>query len=81
MTPDERLAQLDDALKQIFGCYTRYLNQVFEAHGTTATTEQKIALAEKVLKVGPLGIAAHQYECLRREELGRPLEGRGSQSS
>lgn len=72
MTPEERLAQLEDALKEGFGCYTRYLNQVWETHGTTATTEQRVAVAEQVLAVGPLGIAAHQYECLRRDSLGRP---------
>lgn len=74
MTPEERLAQLEERLGNIFGCKTRFLNDLFEFeqnHGT-ATTEQKIVLAEKVLAVGPLGIAAHQFECLRRDNLGRP---------
>jgi hypothetical protein len=74
MTPEEQLGQLEERIGEIFGCTTRYANDVYEFeqnHGA-ATTEQKIGLAEKVLAVGPLGIAAHQYECLRRDRLGRP---------
>jgi hypothetical protein len=74
MNSEVRLAQLEDALKQVFGCYTRFLNDVWEQHGTTATFEERVAVAEKVLAIGPLGIAAHQYECLRRDDLGRPKE-------
>lgn len=72
MTPEEHLAQLEVALKHVFGCYTRYRNQVCEQHGEAATTEERTAVAQKVLAVRPLGIAAHQYECLRRDSLGRP---------
>lgn len=72
MTPEQRLAELEQQLRNQFGCYTRYLNNVFEAHGKAPTTEERIAVAEQVLAVGPLGIAAHQFECLRRDNLGRP---------
>jgi len=72
MTPEQRLAEFEQALRSKFGCWTRYQNDLYEQHGTTATIEQRIAVAEKVLQVGSLGIAAHQFECLRRDSLGRP---------
>lgn len=73
-TPEQRLAQLEAKLGDIFGCTTRYLNDVFEFeqnHGT-ATTEQKTALAEKVLREGGRGVAGHMHEENRRKRLGRP---------
>lgn len=72
MTPE--LEQLETRLKTVFGCWTRYQNNVFENHGTTATTEQKIELAKKVLQAGNLGVAAHQFEANRRDRLGRPKD-------
>lgn len=67
MTPEQLLAELEQALKQEFGCYTRYLNDVFEQHGTTATIDQKIAIGEIVLRAGNLGVAAHMLESQRKQ--------------
>jgi hypothetical protein len=74
MTPEERLAQLEERIGEIFGCTTRFLNDVFDFeqnHGT-ATTEEKIALAEAVLREGGRGVAGHIHEENRRKRLGRP---------
>ncbi len=71
MTPEERLAQLEQELSNHFGCTTRYRNDVYERHGDTATIEQRIEIAEATLKVGCLGIAAHLYEWHRQMDLGR----------
>jgi hypothetical protein len=67
MTPEERLSQLEHALRSEFGCFTRYLNDVHEQYGSTATIEQKIAVAEDVLRAGNLGVAAHMREVQRKQ--------------
>lgn len=74
MTPEERLAELEAKVKSVFGCWTRYLSDVFEfeqTHGA-ATTQMKIELAETVIRGGGRGIAGHMYEEIRRKRLGRP---------
>ena len=67
MTPEERLAQLEKALKQEFGFFTRYENDVYEQHVTTATVEQRIAVAEAVLREGSRGVAGHMREVQRKQ--------------
>lgn len=74
MTPEERLAKLEAKVKSVFGCWTRYLSDVFEFeqnHGA-ATTEQRIAMAEAVVREGGRGVAGHMHEENRRRRLGRP---------
>jgi hypothetical protein len=74
MTPEERLAQLEARVKSMFGCWTRYLNDVFEyeqSHGTP-TTDQKIVMAQAVEREGSRGVAGHMHEENRRKRLGRP---------
>jgi hypothetical protein len=74
MTPEQRLAHLEEQIGEIFGCTTRLRNDYFEheqQHGP-ATTEQKITLAEAVIRGGDRGVAGHMYEENRRKRLGRP---------
>lgn len=74
MTPQERLNELEAKVKSVFGCWTRYLNDVFEyeeAHGA-ATSEQKCEMAQTVIRGGGWGIAGHMHEENRRRRLGRP---------
>ncbi len=74
MTPEERLNELETKARSTFGCWTRYQNDVFEyeqAHGTV-TTEQKITMAEAVIRGGGRGVAGHMHEENRRKRLGRP---------
>jgi len=67
MTLEEQLADLEQRLRSEFGCFTRYLNEVHEQYGNTATVEQKIAIAETVLRAGNLGVAAHMREFERKQ--------------
>lgn len=74
MTLEERLKELEAKVQSIFGCWTRYQNDVFkyeQTHGA-ATTEQKIALAQAVVREGGRGVAGHMHEENRRKRLGRP---------
>lgn len=74
MTQEARLKELEAKVQSIFGCWTRYQNDLFEyeqGHGT-ATTQQKITMAETVVKGGGRGVAGHMHEENRRKRLGRP---------
>lgn len=74
MTPEQHLAQLEERIGEIFGCTTRYLNDVFEfeqKHGA-ATTQQRIEFAERIIRGGGRGVAGHMHEENRRKRLGRP---------
>jgi len=74
MTPEERIMELEAKVQSMFGCWTRYLNDIFEyeqSHGTP-TTEQKIEMAQVVIRGGGRGIAGHMHEENRRKRLGRP---------
>ena len=67
MTPEARLAELEQLLRNEFGCWTRYENDVHAQHGDTASIEQRIAVAEAVLREGSRGVAGHMREVQRKQ--------------
>lgn len=70
MSPKERLAELERRLKEHFGAWTRFLNDLYEKKPTT--TADKIAIATTILRAPDRGIAGMMYEANRQRELGRP---------
>lgn len=70
MSPEEQLAELERRVKEHFGAWTRYLNDVFEQKVTT--TAEKIAIATIILRNPDRGIAGMMHEANRQRRLGRP---------
>jgi hypothetical protein len=70
MNLEEQLAELERRLREHFGCWTRYLNDLFEQKATT--TADKIAIATVILRAPDRGIAGMMYEANRKRRLGRP---------
>jgi hypothetical protein len=70
MSAEEQLVELERRLKEHFGAWTRYLNDLFTQKPTT--TADRIAIATAILRAPDRGIAGMMYEANRQRELGRP---------